>query len=125
MQLILSHKLYVHGYLLNSLKMNPIEKDSFLRIGSLRIGNLLGHTKGHHNNHNFIQRSSMQPPSSLDIKVHKNYGSVDNVSLPHSVIYKFMLFLFILRVGKLLTDCLWLWTFKSKLIFLLVFQPFL
>ncbi|XP_070490153.1 ankyrin repeat domain-containing protein SOWAHC [Chironomus tepperi] len=60
------------------------EKDSFLRIGSLRIGNLLGHTKGHHNNHNFIQRSSMQPPSSLDIKVHKNYGSVDNVSLPHS-----------------------------------------
>ncbi|KAL7047843.1 hypothetical protein ACKWTF_003120 [Chironomus riparius] len=61
------------------------EKDSFLRIGSLRIGNLLGHTKGHHNNHNFIQRSSMQPPSSLDIKVHKNYGSVDNVSLPHSI----------------------------------------
>jgi hypothetical protein len=83
--------------------MNPIEKDSFLRIGSLRIGNLLGHTKGHHNNHNFIQRSSMQPPSSLDIKVHKNYGSVDNVSLPHSVIYKFMLFLATLRVGKLLS----------------------
>lgn len=89
--------------------MNPIEKDSFLRIGSLRIGNLLGHTKGHHNNHNFIQRSSMQPPSSLDIKVHKNYGSVDNVSLPHSVIYEFIVVVpcYAVRVGKLCLCCRW------------------
>ncbi|KAG5678307.1 hypothetical protein PVAND_007993 [Polypedilum vanderplanki] len=56
------------------------QSNSFLRIGSLRIGNLLGNAKqSHHHHNNLIQRISMpQQPSTL---THKNthFGSVDNL----------------------------------------------
>lgn len=64
-----------------------LEKDtSFLRIGSLRIGNLLGVTTTNnkmHAIHHHQQIRSSAPPSSFDLKLHKNWGSADNVLPPH------------------------------------------
>lgn len=65
-----------------------IEKDkdnSFLRIGSLRIGSLLGvnhkiPSQLHH------QMRTSTPPTSLERMMHKSWGSADNV--PSTVSYK-------------------------------------
>lgn len=73
-----------NGVLIYFDHVADVEKDnSFLRIGSLRIGSLLGvNTKLPQIHHHQIRSSA--PPSSFDIKLHKNWGSADNV-LPHSV----------------------------------------
>lgn len=66
------------------LKSIPEKDNSFLRIGSLRIGSLLGvNTKLPQIQHLHPQIRSSAPPSAFDIKLHKNWGSADNV-LPHS-----------------------------------------
>lgn len=87
---IKSRKKHSGNYKLSSYRAHrnrflPAEKDnSFLRIGSLRIGNLLGVNTKLPQVHHHQQIRSSAPPSSFDMKLHKSWGSADNV-LPHSV----------------------------------------
>ncbi|CRL00298.1 CLUMA_CG013571, isoform A [Clunio marinus] len=82
-----SNRIFHSSQRSNQGKSIQVKKDnSFLRIGSLRIGSLLGvNTKIPQSPHHQQIRSNRvsAPPSSFDIKLHKNWGSADNV-LPHS-----------------------------------------